>query len=190
MNQLLSDEQLREIYRGDYVERYERKSLARLARLMPSTPLAAGDVVADFGCGNGMLLDLVHDRVRAYHGVDFSAEFIASARRRAERLGAANARFHVSSIEDFCRRHCDTFDVAFAMDLAEHVYNPSWLAILGAIRSSLKPGGRLYLHTPNARFIIEILKARGVLRQHPGHVGVRDAAANRALPEQAGFERV
>ena len=190
MNQLLSDEQLRDIYRDDYVERYERKSLARLARLMPLMSLAADDVVADFGCGNGMLLDLIHDRVRAYSGVDFSAEFIATARRRAERLGAVNAHFHATAIEDFCRRHPDTFDVAFALDFAEHAYDPSWLAILAAIHASLKPGGRLYLHTPNARFIIEVLKARGVLHQHPGHVAVRDAAANRALLEQAAFRDV
>jgi 2-polyprenyl-3-methyl-5-hydroxy-6-metoxy-1,4-benzoquinol methylase len=185
-----TEDQLRDLYRDDYVQVYERKPLSRLARLLPFIPLSPDDEVADFACGNAMLLDLIHNRVRVYHGVDFSEEFIAAARSRAQRLGASSARFHAASIEDFCAAHPEAFDKAFAMDFSEHVYDEPWLGILRAMRGTLKPGGRLYLHTPNAAFIIEILKARGILHQFPEHIAVRDADANRALIEQAGFSEI
>jgi len=62
------------------------------------------------------------------------------------------------------------------MDFSEHVYDEEWREILRGIRSALKPTGRLYLHTPNAEFILEIMKARNlILARQPEHVAVRTA---------------
>ena len=39
-------------------------------------------VVADIGCGTGMLLDALEDRFSLYHGVDLSPDMLAYARQR------------------------------------------------------------------------------------------------------------
>jgi SAM-dependent methyltransferase len=142
----------------------------------------------DFACGSGALLAVVIPRVRTYTGVDFSPDFIEIARRRKAHLGAANAELVCSSIEDFCVTRVKRFDVAFAFDFAEHVYDDGWVRILGCIRKSIRPGGKLYLHTPNSEFVLELMKAQGfLLKQSQEHVAVRDASQNMRLLEQAGY---
>lgn len=192
MNEKKKTEDLRLLHGYEYVQRFEEKqSPMRLDRLMSRIPLSSNMHVADFGCGNGLMLPHVAPRVATYTGVDFSPEFIESARVRVKNYGFTNAGFHCADINDFCAKRANAFDVGFAMDFSEHVPDKQWVQILASIRSSLKPGGALYLHTPNALFFIEIMKERGfILKQFPEHVAVRNAADNTALLRQAGFETV
>ena len=146
--------------------------------------------VVDVACGNGILLELIHNSVGHYYGVDFSSEFIAAARQRQERLNVDNASFYCESVTTFSDRFQHMFDRAFAMDFSEHVYDDDFVQAAAAIHRSLKPDGRLYLHTPNAEFFVEILKKKGVLRQFPEHIAVRNANDNVTLLRKAGFESV
>ena len=114
-------------------------------------------------CRDGLLAAEVRGRVRSYTGVDFSQPFIDLAVARAARLGASNLQFTCASIEPFCAAHPARFDVACAFDFSEHVRDDEWLRLLEAMRGALKPGGRLYLHTPNAAFILERMKASGFI---------------------------
>jgi 2-polyprenyl-6-hydroxyphenyl methylase / 3-demethylubiquinone-9 3-methyltransferase len=183
-----SREELKALYGAEYVQRFTTQSPRRLRRLLPYLSLRPSDVVADFGCGNGMLLEVVGNRVRQYFGVDFSESFIDAARETAESLRAGNAQFVCSSIPDFCTRRPRSIDVAFAMDVSEHVYDDEWTEILRSIRSVLKPHGTLYLHTPNADFILEMMKAKHVvLAAQAEHVAVRTAEENCRLLRGAGF---
>ena len=176
-----------ELHSGAYVEDYERKPLSRLERLVPLMHLGPQDLVADFACGNAMLLPLIHDRVAQYHGVDFSPDFIASARRRAEANLITNCNFYCEDIVSFCDQHRGMFDVATAFDFSEHIDDDDFVRFFGAIRASLRDGGRLYLHTPNLTFFMERMKQHGILTQFPEHIAVRDAAANLELLALAGF---
>jgi len=185
-----TEEELKRLYTGPYVEKYERKSLARLRRLLPYFDLQARDVVADFGCGNGMLAELVHNKVGEYAGVDFSAAFIAAARRGVGARGFTNVRFECADLVDFCSRHPASFDKAFTLDFSEHVHDDTFASIYSAIHGALKPGGLLYLHTPNREYFLEILKEKGLLRQFPEHVAVRTAAENTRLLQSAGYQRI
>ena len=174
-----------------YVESYADHSLARLTRLMPHIRLQASDRVADFACGNGMLMDVVAPQVHSYVGVDFSAPFIAAAEQRRDRAAIANAEFVCSEIGEFCQARPAEFDVAFALDLSQHVYDSQWLEVLQEIRTSLKPGGRFYMHTPNAQFFLEMMKNRGiVLKQLPQHVAPRSPQHSKDLIKQAGFREL
>ena len=75
------------------------------------------------------------------------------------------------------------------MDVSEHVPDDEWRDALRSIRRALKPGGVLYLHTPNADFFLEMMKERNfIFRQFPVHIAVRDTADNTALLVDAGFE--
>ena len=188
MNRLDSDE-LKALYDGKYARQLDSRDHERRLRcLVDKIELKSSFEVVDFGCGSGALLDLLFRRVRSYTGVDFSPAFIEIAGTRLERLGVGNATFVCSSIEDFCATHRESFDAAFAFDFSEHVYDDEWIAILECIRGSLKRSGRLYLHTPNAEFVLEIMKARNfMLRQSREHIAVRNRDQNARLLERAGY---
>lgn len=184
-----SPAQLKEIYGKEYVENYvETHSPYRIERLMKYIHLGSSYHVADFACGNGMLMSLVAPKVASYVGVDFSEEFIKEANQKKQLLGIKNADFFCADIIDFCDKHLESFDCAFAMDFSEHVYDDEWVKLLTSIKKALKTGGRLYLHTPNALFFSEILKDHSLfLHHHPGHVAVRSPEENVALLLQAGY---
>jgi 2-polyprenyl-6-hydroxyphenyl methylase / 3-demethylubiquinone-9 3-methyltransferase len=185
----LDEGELKAMYGATYAGQLDRRDhTRRLHSLIGKVELRDTYDVVDFGCGNGALLAVVLPRVRSYTGVDFSREFIDLARGRKDRLGAANAEFVWSSIEDFCATAVKRFDAAFAFDFSEHVYDDDWVRILGCIRQSIRPGGRLYLHTPNAEFVLELMKAQSfLLKQSREHVAVRDASHNIRLLEHAGY---
>jgi cyclopropane fatty-acyl-phospholipid synthase-like methyltransferase len=185
-----TDEQLRAIYDQSYVDQYDPHAVQRMRRMLPYFDLSPDAVVADFGCGNGVLLEQVAPLVREYVGVDFSEEFVRAAERRRDQAGIRNGTFHCGDIVAFCEQHPGRFDAAFALDFSEHIYDDQFMHIFRAIHGSLKPGAPLYLHTPNAEYFMERLKARGTLTQVEGHVGVRDAAQHIALLRACGFADV
>lgn len=179
----------RALHDREYAERFDRMhGRRRLLQLLPLMHLDEGDDLVDFACGNGLLAAEVHSRIRSYTGVDFSQPFIDLALARAAGLGASNLRFVCATVEDFAAAYAARFDVACAFDFSEHVPDREWLGILGHMRRALKSGGRLYLHTPNAAFVLERMKRRSfILRQSPEHVAVRDLGENLRLLREAGF---
>ncbi len=186
----LSDAQLRAIYDQSYVDIYDPHAVMRMRRMLPYFELPPAARVADFGCGNGVLLELLSPLVAEYVGVDFSEPFIRAAERRRDERGLSNGRFECADIPEFCARHRHAFDAAFALDFSEHVYDDEFVRAFSAIRTALKPSAPLYIHTPNAEYFLERMHESGWLKQVEGHIGVRDAAANIALLERSGFTQV
>jgi cyclopropane fatty-acyl-phospholipid synthase-like methyltransferase len=185
-----TEEELHAIYDQSYVDEYDPHAVARMRRMLPFFDLSGDEVVADFACGNGVLLELISPTVREYVGVDFSEAFVRAAERRRDAAGIRNGTFHNADIVSFCAERPNRFDAAFALDFSEHVYDDQFLRIFGAIHGSLKPGAPLYLHTPNAEYFMERLKEHGILPQVEGHVGVRDARTHETLLAQCGFASV
>ena len=73
MNDRLDAAGRKALHGEDYVGNFERwQSPARLGRLMKLIDVDSRSDVVDFGCGNGMILDLLKDRVASYTGFDFS----------------------------------------------------------------------------------------------------------------------
>jgi SAM-dependent methyltransferase len=185
-----SEEELRAIYDERYVDQYDVHAVQRMRRLVPFFELAGHEVVADFGCGNGVLLELIGSRVREYVGVDFSDAFVRAAERRRDGLGIQNGTFCCADLVEFCAAHPNHFDAGFALDFSEHIYDDQFVRIFRAIHGALKPGASLYLHTPNADYFMERLRDWGVIRQIDGHVAVRNPDGHRALLAQCGFADV
>lgn len=179
----------KELHSGDYVRMYEAKPISRISRLVGLMQLDPNSTrLVDLACGNAMLLAVVHDKVAHYTGVDFSEDFITSARNRARQLGVDNCELNCADIVTFCSGRPTEFDVATAFDFSEHVHDDELLEIYSAVYSTLKPGGRFYLHTPNLDFFLEKMRDTGfILRQRPEHIAVRNTAQNVALLERAGF---
>ena len=177
-----SEDELRAIYDQGYVDQYDAHAVQRMRRMVPFFELAGHEVVADFGCGNGVLLELIGSRVGEYVGVDFSEAFVHAAERRRDAHGIRNGTFHCDDLVAFCARHPNHFDAGFALDFSEHIYDDQFVRIFRAIHGALKPGASLYLHTPNGEYFMERLREWGVLRQIEGHVAVRDVKQPSGAP--------
>lgn len=179
----------KKLHSGAYVEMYENKPISRVERLVPFLRLTGNEQLADFACGNAMLLPLIHNRVAHYYGVDFSEDFINAAEQRAAKYSIKNCSFFCEDIVTFCDAHASRFDIATTFDFSEHIDDSDFVRIFSAIRRTLKRGGHLFLHTPNLDFIIEQLKEKGIMKQFPEHIAVRTADENVTLLEQSGFAR-
>lgn len=187
-----SQEDLKDLHGKGYVTKFQKEqSPSRLRRLLKLIEVSDNSNIVDFGCGDGMLMELLAPFVNSYTGVDFSPPFIAAALERRARLDIKNSTFECMDIHEFCGMHKNKFDIAFAMDFSEHVYDKEWIKILSSIRETLEPGGVLYMHTPNRDFILEIIKDKNfILKQPPQHIAVRNVQDNERLVQAAGFSEV
>jgi len=185
-----SQDELHALYDQAYVDQYDPHAVRRITRMLPRFALTGAERVLDVGCGNGVLAEVIADRVSAYVGVDFSRAFVDAARSRCAARGSRNAAFECGDVVRFCAGRPRAFDAAFALDVAEHIYDEELGEIFRAVRSSLRPGGRFYLHMPNGEYVIERLRRRGILRQIEGHVAVRSPRESVDLLTASGFEHI
>lgn len=184
-----SSEQLKSMYSSEsYAAMYEKKPLTRLMNLVKFMNLMCGHKVVDFACGNALLLEIIKDSVSSYTGVDYSRSLINAANKRKERLHAGNAEFICGDIVKFCDSNPNTFDIAFAMDLSEHILDAEWVEILLGIKKTLKKNGVLYIHTPNGKFFLEKMKSQGFfIKQLPGHIAIRSPDENEKILKKGEF---
>ncbi len=172
-----------------YVDRFERQPISRIALLVPLMELSGTEKIIDIGCGNALALAALGGSFGTYTGIDFSAPFIEAARARALALGVENAAFFCGSAEAHAEKNTARYDVALVLDISEHVYDKEWLLILQSVLRMLKTNGRLFLHTPNSAFLVEIMKEKNIiLKQFPEHIRVRSMEQNIGLLRQAGFD--
>jgi len=166
-----------------------KESYSRIRKLLKYIQLKKDFAVVDFACGNGVILDFLYQKVGQYFGVDFSPSAIKNAELRKKKLGITNAEFFCESIQSFCEKNQEKFDIGMAFDFSEHVCDEEWLQILSSIKLSLKKGGKLYIHTPNGKFFIEIMKSKNfIFKQFPEHIAVRSARRNIIILEKAGYK--
>lgn len=119
------------------------------AELDPPRDLG-GKRVLEIGCGRGGFAAWLarHPSTPAeVVGCDFSPVAVAKAEGFAAASGLRNVRFEVADIEAMGQFADGSFDTVFSCETIEHVPNPP-LAVRQLARV-LKPGGRLFLTTPN-----------------------------------------
>ncbi|HEV8269538.1 MAG TPA: methyltransferase domain-containing protein, partial [Thermoanaerobaculia bacterium] len=79
-------------------------------------------------------------------------------------------------------------DAVAAIDLVEHIDDPTLAAMLAECRRVLKPRGRLAIYTPDRAHYVERMKAHDfLLKQFPQHIAVRFARDYARLLAAAGF---
>lgn len=111
--------------------------------LLDELHLLPGGVVLEVGCGPGVLLDRLHERVTSdgsIHGLDLNPHFISVAERRAELLNIRNSTFSTGDCHDLPYRN-EMFDAVVAEKLLMHVAPLG--PVIEEIRRVLVPGGRL-----------------------------------------------
>lgn len=123
---------------GDIVIRMmpgRRRRIDAYYRFLPREP---GEAL-DFGCGNGRFLGLARALGWRNVGADFDSAALSVARGHADevRLGG------VETMDG----DCDRYDAVTVAHVFEHV--PAPRALAGALFRALKPGGMLFVETPN-----------------------------------------
>ena len=146
------------------------------------------DRVLELGCARGDITFLLAERAGEVTGVDAAAEALAMAEAEARRRGLANVRFLKADVADLAPVPDASVDAVGAIDLVEHIDDPTLAAMLKECRRVLVPGGRLGIYTPERAHYVERMKAHDFLiRQFPQHIAVRRAVEYEALLREAGF---
>src|SRR5919199_5202493 len=175
------DDTFMETMASAYLERTPWTEL-RLAAVRDLVEPRAGDRVVDLGCAAGAITHFLSTFGCDVVGVDAEERAVEKARELFPDLEFVVADVAALPFEDA------SFDKAVAADLVEHLDDATFDRMLGELRRVLRPGGTFTLYTPNAKHVIERLKARDlVLAQNPTHIGLRDRAALRRHLEAAGF---
>jgi 2-polyprenyl-3-methyl-5-hydroxy-6-metoxy-1,4-benzoquinol methylase len=108
-------------------------------RNLPRQPPRPDACLLDVGCGNGLYLDLARQAGWQVKGVDFDAQAVSSARAKGldVRVGG------LEQVQDLA----GSFDRLTCSHVIEHVHEPKrWIE---SMHGMLRPGGTLWLQTPN-----------------------------------------
>lgn len=116
-----------------------RSLIVTQMRHMPRRSAKDSNRLLDVGCGNGTFLELARSAGWAVQGVDFDPLAVAAARQRG--LDVRHG-----SIEDLGVAE-GGYDWITCSHVLEHVHDPRRL--LKGIADRLRPGGTLWLQTPN-----------------------------------------
>ncbi len=123
----------------------DRRFQALRDTLLDDLHLYPGAAVLEVGCGPGMMLESMHERVGPegkVSGLDLNPHFIGVANRRVQMLGYGNATFVTGDCHALPFEDC-TFDAVVAEKLLMHVGPIA--QVIGEMQRVLTVGGRLVL---------------------------------------------
>jgi ubiquinone/menaquinone biosynthesis C-methylase UbiE len=146
------------------------------------------DRVLELGSARGDVTFFLARHAREVVGLDASDDALALAERARAAQGIANVSFVKGDVAELSAFPDASFDAVAAIDLVEHIDDPTLAAMLSETRRVLRPSGRVGLYTPDRAHYVERLKAHDViLRQFPQHIAVRRADAYRRFLRDAGL---
>jgi 2-polyprenyl-3-methyl-5-hydroxy-6-metoxy-1,4-benzoquinol methylase len=156
-----------------------RRANADLLRRLPEWLRRTPATLFDFGCGDGLLLEMAAAAGIQCVGYDVSEDLRELV---AERLGATALVGH-----DWATLPEASFDVVALINVIEHLEAP--LDTLCALRRLLSPGGLLLVHAPNFGGLAARLRGASWHQVEPfGHLTYFTAATLGMMLGQAGFE--
>jgi SAM-dependent methyltransferase len=168
---------------GTYArERRCRYELA-LDAFAPVFDAGGGRRLLDFGCGNGLFLELAHERGFDGHGVDLAPDAVAAAR---ERPGGAKA--YVGAPPDVPEIAAGGFDAITLWSVLAHLATP--VEDLTMLRRLLAPDGVLLILTVNAGSLLLKRYRDRWAGFTPNHLKFYSPATLPLLLSRAGFAAV
>ncbi len=131
-----------------FAESEGKQISARMVRALELADVRPGQRVLDIACGRGEVVLQSAMRGAYAVGIDY-AQASMNIAREAVGSEAALARMDATRLAF----RPQSFDVALMLDFVEHVHQPDLDASFREIAATLKPGGRLVIHTsPNRLF--------------------------------------
>jgi 2-polyprenyl-3-methyl-5-hydroxy-6-metoxy-1,4-benzoquinol methylase len=125
--------------------RLEERERTAISLLAPSVADDAGEFL-DVGCGDGFFMREL-DRELELTGREWRLTGVDFSEYQLELAGRLPYSFRRCNLEDAIPFGDACFDVVFAGEIIEHLYNPDYL--LEECRRVVKPGGHLVVTTPN-----------------------------------------
>jgi cyclopropane fatty-acyl-phospholipid synthase-like methyltransferase len=95
-----------------------------------------GDRILDIGCGPGAMARFLPGS--EYVGVDASADYIESAKRRFPQM-----RFVCQRVSRYNLVERDYFDIVLAVGILHHLHDAEALTLFQIAHDAMKPGGKL-----------------------------------------------
>lgn len=140
-----------------------------------------GKTVADFGCAEGGLLNLVSDVAKRTIGVEPAAYFHPYLKSKGHEV-CSYGRDLVKSGQ--------RADVALSFSVIEHVPDP--VEFLKEMKATLVDGGRLVISTPNVHDILDQLAPEGFrpFNYRTAHLYYFSEEGLRFLLNSLGFKRI
>ncbi|HEU0207970.1 MAG TPA: class I SAM-dependent methyltransferase [Candidatus Udaeobacter sp.] len=138
------DYQARALTSDRAAQRFWHEAKFRLIQrvAMPS----AQDRVLDAGCGSGTISQFLSLYSREAIGMDSNPSAIAYASDAYKR---PNLHFRLGQFEELTNDK--PFDIIYCIEVIEHLYENQVKDVLSVFHKLTKPGGRLFLTTPNYR---------------------------------------
>lgn len=123
--------------------------------------------IIDLGCGDGGLIEITSEKSK-YTGVDISPTQVKYAREQIKKLNRKNAKVYEADLMMLAIKD-NTYDMALACDVVEHVLNPEKLLL--EIKRIVKPHGTIIISIPNEYLwqLIRVILLRFPLRS-PDHI--------------------
>ncbi|MDH5631873.1 MAG: methyltransferase domain-containing protein [Gammaproteobacteria bacterium] len=185
-------EQLDKWYDEDYFNNYPKHD-RRITQIIRNIKLSETDNICEFGCGPGHILIAMAGKIHHGTGIDVSEYAVSLAQKSARQADIHNLDFRSEDIEHLADNTglAGKFDKVLMMDISEHLYDDTLIRFFRSAKTILKPGGQLIIHTPNAGYCLERMKARNfVLKQFESHIAVRNYSQHLPLLEAAGFRAI
>lgn len=142
-------------------------------------PYRKSNCLLDYGCGEGLFLDIAKKRGWNVFGIEYSETHIKNCRERG---------LEVFDTEEFHNKLKDiSFDVITSFEVIEHISNPRLLA--NNAFELLRVGGVSYITTPNYNSISKLLlgKKWNVI-QFPEHLVYFTPKTIKRVFKEAGFK--
>ena len=157
----------------------EKGMLLGLANFLERNCLEPGDRVLDFGASTGQFAGMLRALAGAIDGVEIAEE----ARKEAKKRYGFDFKSDVSELPGA------SYDWVIAIEVLEHLLDPE--TALKQMRELLKPGGGLFLTTPNANGLAARLYGRRWREAtNPFHLILFTYSALNALLMRSGYERI
>ncbi len=139
------DYQYKALTQGNPVQKFwHYNKQISIKRYLPPSPT---DLVMDVGCGSGVITSFLGESGAKVIGIDGNPEAINFA---TDRFSRPNVEFRLGLVDNDIDVS-QLIDKIYCLELIEHIYINQAREMLETFLKILKPGGKVFLTTPNYR---------------------------------------